>query len=93
MDANEDLQDHTGKFTPLTFHPDKPTRSKTHDGTVATLLATCGLVDPLAKQHRQRPLPATYIRGKKRLDGIFISSQVLSAVKSSGILPYHSIFF
>jgi hypothetical protein len=33
-----------------------------------------------------------YIRGRKRLDGIFISSQLLSAVRSSGVLPYHSIF-
>ncbi len=74
LDANE------------TYNPDIPTRphlltcdssklalNKTHDGKLATLIASCGLQDPLAVQHPERPFPASYFHGSNRIDYIFLT--------------------
>jgi hypothetical protein len=66
--------------------------SKTHDGKLATLVASCGLKDPLALQHQDRPFPASYFRGKNRIDFIFVTPRLLPAVERSGSLPYYSMF-
>ncbi|MFN9979690.1 MAG: hypothetical protein ACK53Y_07245, partial [bacterium] len=68
-----------------------PIRIKGHDGTLSTLVCTCGLIDLLTLQHPDPLPPATYIRGKERIDFIFVSAALLPNVRHTGILPYNSI--
>ena len=92
IDANESLQPTVGTYTPLNFTLEKPIPIKGHDGTLATLLHTCGLRDPLTIQHTEHPPPPTYNRGKDRIDYIFVSAGLLPAVQRTGIFPYDHIF-
>jgi hypothetical protein len=65
MDAKDTYNPEVpGTPQPLIYTPDKLTMSKAHDGKLATLVASCGLKDPLASQHPERPFPASYFRGK-----------------------------
>jgi len=92
IDANEQFSRTDGSFTPVQFSFDKPIRIKGHDGTLSTLVCTCGLIDLLTLQHPDPLPPATYIRGKERIDFIFVSAALLPNVRHTGILPYNSIF-
>lgn len=92
LDSNEDISQKQGKFIPLSFHPTTPTTCKHHDGSLATLASSCGLIDPLSLQHSQRPFPPTYNRGKSRLDYILVSANLAQSVCRSGILPYNAVF-
>ena len=92
LDNNEDLSSESGHFHPLTYNPSSHTISSQHDGTLSSLIKSCGLLDILGEHHPQRPFPSTYSRGKKRLDYILVSSAIAHTVQKSGILPYHSIF-
>jgi hypothetical protein len=71
---------------------DKPIPTKGHEGTLATLVRTCGLIDPLQSQHSNRPPPPTYNRGQDRIDFIFVSTALLPYVNYTGIFPYDSVF-
>ena len=91
MDGNENLSAPKRGFYPLSSDSDHAF-NKTHDGSVLTLVNTCGLVDILKQQHKQDIYPATYIRGCNRIDGIFISNQIVHAVLRSGLTPFHAFF-
>jgi hypothetical protein len=62
------------------------------DGKLVTLIATCGLVDPLVRQHSSRPIPPSHDRGSDRIDFMLVSPNLMSAVLSSGCLSSHTIF-
>lgn len=91
LDSNEEITQKQGQFRHLPY-TGNPIKDKQHNSSLATLVMTCGLVDPLAYQHSMRRFPATYNRGKSRLDYILVSAQLLPAVQRSGILPFQSIF-
>jgi hypothetical protein len=76
----------------LPYNPGIPTVHKNHDGKLATLVSTCGLVDPLALQHSTRPIPPSHIRGSERIDFILITPNLMPAVLSSGCLSSHAVF-
>ncbi len=93
MDANEAYNpDVPGIVRSLTYQAGKLTSDKSHDGKLSTLIASCGLCDPLARQHPERPFPASYFRGQTRIDYILVTSKLLDAVQSSGSLPLYSLF-
>ena len=46
LDASEGLGSETGTYHPLDYTLDKPIPTKGHDGTIKTLVRTCGLSDP-----------------------------------------------
>jgi hypothetical protein len=93
LDANETYNpDIPGSLSPLQYTPGVPTYSKTHDGKLSTLVASCNLQDPLAYQHSDCPFPPSHIRGANRIDYIFVTPGLRSAVLSSGSLPFYSIF-
>jgi exonuclease III len=93
MDANDSYNpDTTGTSTPLEYNPARPTVSASHNGKLSTLVASCGLKDPLALQHSSRPFPASHIRGSKRIDFIFVTPRLQPAVLTSGSLAFHSLF-
>lgn len=93
MDANESYNpDIPSKAQPLQYQQGKLTLDKSHDGKLSTLIATCGLCDPLARQHPDRPFPASYFRGQNRIDYIFVTSRLQDAVLRTGSLPLYSLF-
>jgi exonuclease III len=93
VDANDSYNpDTTGTPTPLEYNPDRPTVSASHNGKLSTLVASCGLKDPLALQHSSRPFPASHIRGSKRIDFILVTPHLQPAVLNSGSLAFHSLF-
>ena len=92
LDANEDYTTSIPQLSPLTYTPGKHILNTKHDGTLATLLKTCGLVDPVIIHHSTTKPPPTYSRGKHRIDYIFISNALLPSTVRSGILPYNHPF-
>jgi hypothetical protein len=92
LDANEGLGEDTGTYHPLEYTLEKPIATRGHDGTLQTLVRTCGLCDPLTTQHTEFPPPPTYRRGKERIDYIFVSFDLLPVVIRSGILNYDQHF-
>jgi len=92
LDSNEDITDTLPAFVPLAYKEGIHPVHQNHNGSLATLVTTCGLVDPLAVHHKTRPIPPTYNRGSSRIDYIFVSTSILPAVQRSGILPYQSMF-
>jgi len=93
MDANDSYKpDVVGTVQPLEYSPDRPTVSKVNYGQLSTLIATCGLRDPLALQHSSRPFPASHIRGTKRIDYILVTPRIEPTVLNSGSLAFHSLF-
>jgi hypothetical protein len=92
LDSNEDITNTPPAFIPLSSQEGVHTVHRNHTGSLATLVTTCGLMDPLAVHHQARPFPATNNRGSSRLDYILVSSSILPAVQRSGILPYQSLF-
>ena len=91
MDGNETLSATKKGYCPIQGDGNHAF-SKEHDGSVLTLVNTCGLVDVLKMQHKQATYPATYIRGKHRIDGIFISYSLAHTVLRSGLAPFHTFF-
>jgi ribonuclease HI len=91
IDSNDDLNTTAGNYINLTYDPTKVTVNSTHDGSLSTLLNTCGLIDILQKHHTGNA-PATYNRGTTRLDYILVSSSLAPTVLRSGILPFYSVF-
>jgi len=93
MDANDTYNPDTpGVAHPVTYHPDRPILSPTHNGKLGTLITSCGLRDPLALQHESRPFPASHIRGSQRIDFTLVTPGILPAVTSSGSLGFNSCF-
>jgi hypothetical protein len=93
LDANEPYNpDVPGAIRHLPYTPDKLTMDKGHDGKLSTLIASCGLRDPLARQHSDRPFPASYFRGQSRIDYILVTPRLEKAVQRSGSLPFYSLF-
>jgi hypothetical protein len=92
LDANEPYNpDIPVQAHPLPYTPGIPILSRTHDGKLSTLVASCGLRDPLALQHSTRPFPASYNRGTSRIDFILVSPGLLPAVQRSGSLAHYSL--
>jgi hypothetical protein len=91
LDNNEELLESEGQIVSLPLSS-LPAQHKTHDGRLETLARSVGLVDVLRNHHPSPVYPATYNRGRKRIDLILVSASLLKTVKSSGILPYNSIF-
>ena len=92
LDGNEDLKRAIGKWCELPqYIPDQHQSSQEHDGSLATLVTTLGLVDVLLEQH-QGDIPATYTRGTKRLDYVFVTPKVMASVERSSMLPFHALF-
>ena len=92
IDANEGMGKDTGMFCPLEYTLDHPISTKGHDGSISTLVRTCGLCDPLLNQHTETHPPPTYRRGRERIDFIFVSVGLLTSITRSGILPYDQYF-
>jgi len=93
LDANTTYDPDTpGSPHPLQYKEGIPTFDKKHDAKLSTLIATCNLVDPLAKQHSSRPFPASHIRGSERIDFILVSQTIEKAVTASGCLSFYSLF-
>ncbi len=92
IDSNEPFSTTNGNFTPLHYTTETPIPLKRHDGTLNTLIKTCGLIDPLLLHHPDSPPPPTYDRGKEKIDFIFISSSLVGNAIRTGILPYNSLF-
>lgn len=92
MDANEAIYGAQGSYNPLTYNKTRPTVGSGHDGSLATLIRTCGLIDPLTYQHSDSPPPSTYSRGGHRIDYILVSHHLLPAIVHTGIMPYDSVF-
>jgi hypothetical protein len=90
MDNNEDVLQHQGLYSPLEYTQSKIIRAANHNGSLATLLLSCNLVDTLAHQHTP-PFPATYIRGKKRVDYILISAELVPAIQRTDVLPFRQL--
>jgi hypothetical protein len=88
LDNNEELIQGAGKLTQLPASSE-PIIHKTHDGQLETLICSTGLVDILAHHHPSKVYPATYNRGRKRIDLILASASLLPTIKRSGILPYN----
>jgi hypothetical protein len=63
LDANEDYTTSIPQLSPLTYTPGKHILNTKHDGTLATLLKTCGLVDPVIIHHSTKP-PPNILQGK-----------------------------
>jgi hypothetical protein len=91
LDGNEDLSPNKGSFYPLHYQDGTHIYAPRHDGSLASLATTCGLIDSLAYFHPP-PYPSTYARGPNRLDYILISEDIIHAVTRSGILPLYSVF-
>ncbi len=92
LDNNKDIETHQGTIHPLLYDSGTHIHSPHHNGSLSTLMKSCELVDILGTQHSARPFPATYSRGKKRLDYILISQSIAMTVINSGILPYQVLF-
>jgi len=93
LDANSTYDpDQHHEACPLTYVPGSHTLSTRHDGKLSTLIATCNLTDPLARQHSTRPFPASHIRGTERIDFILTSPSLFSSVLRSRCLPQYSVF-
>jgi hypothetical protein len=93
IDTNETYDPDTPSAScPLAYKEGIPTLNKHHDGTLATLVSSCSLQDPLAFQHSSHPFPASHIRGSSRIDFILVTSGISSSTQSSGSMSFHSIF-
>jgi hypothetical protein len=77
IDANEDSMGKLGWNCPLQYTLDKPTSCKEHDGSLATMMVSCGLSDPLLMQHAHGTPPPTHSRDASRIDYILVSNLAL----------------
>jgi hypothetical protein len=92
LENNEELLPNQGHLINIGSSSTKPIIHQSHDGHLETLAHSVGLIDILRYHHPSTAYPATYNRGRKRIDLILISASLLPAVKRSGILPYNSMF-
>jgi hypothetical protein len=90
IDGNEDSSDTMGTYMPLEYTGEF-IHAPRHNGTLATLVTTCGSVDTLSCLHPP-PYPSTYAHGKNRIDYIYVSQDIWQASLRSGVLPLYSIF-
>ena len=92
LDGNEDITGKLGKWIELPeYEKGKHVTHKEHDGSIATLVITCGLVDIFATQHSGK-IPPTYTRGTKRLDYVLVTPRVVESVERTTMLPFHTMF-
>jgi hypothetical protein len=71
MDANTVHDpDQVAQLHLLEYRPEHLTVDTSHDGKSATLVETCNLCLPLARQHVTRPFPASHIMGRNQIDYI-----------------------
>jgi exonuclease III len=91
LDANKDILSHDPMHCPLIYKDGTFIEAPHHNGHMATLLTTCGLIDSLSYTHPP-PYPSTHARGKTRLDYILLSKDLAPALLRSGVLPLFSIF-
>jgi hypothetical protein len=75
MDSNDDLYSSNGRYHHLEYNTESVITSPQHDGTLATLLKTCGLIDILQVHHTNKA-PPMYNRGNTRLDYILVSDSI-----------------
>jgi len=80
LDNNEDLYASDGRVQPIPYCPDDVASCTAHDGSLATLVVSCGLIDILGLQHSSRPFPPTYIRGHKRIDYLELPLRLQSSL-------------
>jgi hypothetical protein len=93
MDANEEYKSQDGSITPLTYKDGQHIKHPKHDGHLATLCKSCGLVDPFTIIHTHSAPPPMYIRGSSRLDYTFVTASLIQNIERAGIFPYNSVFF
>jgi hypothetical protein len=91
LDANEDTKEGDSGFYLLDYQEGTFLHAPNHDGSMATLVATCGLIDVLFYFHPP-PDPSTYAKGKNRLNYIYMSEDIIHSASRSGILPLYSVF-
>jgi hypothetical protein len=90
IDTNEAVPGTSGKVLSVDYTLEKPIVAKGHNGTIAMLVRSYGLQDPLLRHHIG-PLPPTHNHGKDRIDFIFTSPRVMACTRS-GLFPFQSIF-
>ena len=91
LDGNEDTGGQAGSFHPVDYIEGIHQHVPTHDGTLATLATTCGLIDSLAHL-RPDPYPPFYSWGTKRSDYIYMSDEFIHSLTAAGVLHLYSIF-
>jgi hypothetical protein len=75
LDNNEELLPNEGQLINLPATT-TPVLHKTHDGHLETLVRSVGLVDIFRHHHPSSTYPATYNRGRKRIDLILVSASL-----------------
>lgn len=91
IDGSEDVASSIGTYWPLHYTAGNFIKAPEHNGSLATLIATCGLIDSLCLLHLP-PYPSTYAPGKNRIDFIYVSNDITSAALRSGVLPLYGVF-
>ena len=92
LDGNEELKNVRGKWCELPpYESGQHVTSTEHDGSLATLVTTLGLLDVIKEQHKE-DIPATYARGRKRLDYVFVTPKVMESIERSCMLPFYTVF-
>ena len=66
-------------------------RSGSDPDGIQNVATTCGLIDLMSCRHSSTP-PATYARGRTRLDYVLATSHVVNALSKSGYEPFNSRF-
>ena len=92
MDNNDELHSSSGHVVSVQHTSTVPSFNPSHNGILDTLLRSTGLVNVLAHHQPASQYPATYNRGRKRIDLILVSASLLPAATCSGILPYNFLF-
>ncbi len=64
LDSNKDTMDRKGNFYPLEFQEGVFPHAPNHNGSMATLVARCGLLDVLSHFHPPPPTPLHMLGGK-----------------------------
>ena len=62
------------------------------DSGMAQVMSRCQLLDVMATLHPHLPEPATYARGRKRLDYILVSHRLIGAARHAGYEPFSHRF-
>ena len=60
-----------------------------HNSGILKLLTTTNLIDPFLHHHPNLRTFNTYARGTQRIDAIYCSPSILSAIHSIGYAPFH----
>lgn len=87
MDANSSYNPEIPHATyPLDHKPGIPIIAPQHNGKLQMLNSTCGLLDPLTRQHSSCLLPASHIWGSEKIDFILVTPGIFSSITASGSL-------